>query len=225
MANKITFQKLSPFNNLYEATNGNLRSVALKLSSKSLCLVSHLANTSEEAWEELESVSEVKFIVAPNHYHNKGAKDATLRFPNAQFCAPTNAISRLEKVTGLSINALNDLEMQLPKNITIVEPVGLKTGEVWFCIEEGKNKALIVVDAFCGPKILKNKKENGTPQLLKTFPSYGVEDREKYQEWANNFISSYSPNVLIPCHGEVCHGEICRGDDLEQELLKCIDAL
>ncbi len=220
MANKITFQKLSPFNNLYEATNGNLRSVALKLSSKSLCLVSPLANTSEEAWEELESVAEVKFIVAPNHYHNKGAKDATLRFPNAQFCAPTNAISRLEKVTGLSINALNDLEMQLPKNITIVEPVGLKTGEVWFCIEEGRNKALIVVDAFCGPKILKNKKENGTPQLLKTFPSYGVEGREKYQEWANDFVSLYSPNVLIPCHGD-----ICRGDDLEQELLKCIKTI
>ena len=225
MANKITFQKLSPFNNLYEATNGNLRSIAIKLSSKSLCLVSPLANTSEEAWKELESLAGVKFILAPNHYHNKGIKDATLRFPNAQSCAPANAILRLEKVTGLSINALDDLEMQLPKNITIVEPAGLKTGEVWFCIEQGKNKALFVVDAFCGPKILKNKKENGTPQILKTFPSYGVEDREKYQQWANDFLSSYSPNVLVPCHGEVCHGEICQGDDLEQKLLKCIDAL
>lgn len=220
MANKITFQKLSPFNSLYEATNGNLRSIALKLSSKSSCLVSPLANTSEEAWEELESVAEVKFIVAPNHYHNKGAKGASLRFPNAQFCASANAIPRLKKITGLSINTLDELEKQLPKKITVVEPAGLKTGEVWFCIEQGKNKALIVVDAFCGPKILKNKKENGPPQLLKTFPSYGVEDRKKYQEWANDFVSSYRPNVLIPCHGD-----ICRGDGLEQELLKCIETI
>ena len=89
------------------------------------------------------------------------------------------------------------------KSTLFLEPAGLKTGEVWLRFKTTKLTAWLVVDAFCGPKLQKSATEAKLPELLKTFPNYGVADKSKYASWSEKQVNRDSPTLLIPCHGNI----------------------
>ena len=178
----------------YIMQKGNLACTVIQLRSGDFCLHSPVSGLSGPIKSSLESLGSVKFILAPNHYHNKGLVEFADAFPTATLTASEESRARLEKVTGLNFEGLGELQKAMPTGVQIVRAQGLKTGEVWVFTEKG----LLVVDAFAGPS------NGGTsPALLKTFPRYGVKDRETYVSWMNDFFDAHSPEILIPCHGDI----------------------
>ena len=196
------FESLNEVEGIYIAQNGTLRCVAIRLSSGNLCLYSPVQGLGTLAQKSLESLGKVTYLLAPNHYHNKGLKEYSEIFPEAKICCTQNAKPRLEKQTTLSFNSLEILEQSLPKKTCFIEPLGLKTGEVWVKMSFDNQVFWVVTDAFCGPKMTK-KSYAEQPELLSTFPKYGISDRQAYFDWLAQQIKTAPPNMIIPCHGSI----------------------
>jgi len=178
----------------YRIQKGNLACTAIQLKTGEFCLHSPVSGLSGPIKSSLEDLGSVKFILAPNHYHNKALDEFADAFPTATLTASEESRTRLEKVTSLHFEGLGELQEAMPAGVQIIRTQGLKTGEVWVFTKKG----LLVVDAFAGPA-------NGSmsPTLLKTFPRYGVKNRETYVSWMNDFFDAHSPEILIPCHGDL----------------------
>jgi hypothetical protein len=197
------FSKVEGLNNTFIATKGKLRCTALRLTNDSICLFSPIAGLSEQALASLKGLGEVSFILAPNHYHNKGLIEYSKNFPKASIIAPDLAIPRLEKVTGIRFQTLIALNKVLPAHVSIIHTKGLKTGEIWLKIKGDVGNAWLVVDAFCAKEGVLKKAESDTPSLLGTFPKFGVENSQIYLQWASEQILKDDPILVLPCHGPI----------------------
>ena len=138
-----------------------------------------------------------------NHYHNKGLREYAEAFPCARLVAPAAAIPRLEQVTSLSFTASDELVVELPDGVELLEPDGLKTGENWLRVRGKESTAWIVVDAFCGPQASRSGSDES--QLLTTFPKHGLGDRDRYVGWVERQIQRDRPKSLLPCYGHSIH--------------------
>lgn len=141
------------------------------------------------------------FLLAPNHYHNKALAEYRELFPQAELCTTQGAQPRLEKLTGLAFAGLTALQSQLPKAWSLLEPEGLKTGEVWLSAGGDGASAWFVVDAFGGGKVAKTEKRVTSVEFLKTFPKYGVQDKGTYLAWLTARLVADAPKMIVPCHG------------------------
>jgi hypothetical protein len=197
-----TFSSVDEVKGIYTAEKGALRCIAIELSSGNLCLYSPVQGLSEIAKESLKSLGKVTHLLAPNHYHNKGLEEYSKVFPDAKLCCTKGAKPRLKKQTDLSFDSLEELEAYLPDTVSFVEPLGLKTGEVWIKTFQENQASWIVTDAFCGPKVTKERYAK-QPELLGTFPSYGISNRQVYFDWLTQQVSLASPSMIIPCHGSI----------------------
>ena len=198
-----SFGKLDSVDGVHTAWKGNLRCTAIVLRDGSVCLFSPVAGLGDIARDSLARLGEVKFLMAPNHYHNKAVAEYVHAFPDATLCAPEAAIPRLEKITGFRPETTDDLEALLGENAALLRSSGLKTGEAWLRIQSADITAWCVVDAFCGPKIDKTGASADAPELLKTFPNFGIADNQVYSEWVMERITTDQPGVIVPCHGSV----------------------
>lgn len=204
MADQLSaFVKLDALEGIYIAERNNLRCSALTLKDGRLCLFSPVAGLGKMALESLSRIGEVAFLLAPNHYHNKGLAEYAEAFPGAVLCAPDKAAPRLREVTSLPHESLKNLEALLPTGIDFIEPDGLKTGEVWLRMNAGKQTCWLVVDAFCGLQMRAGLQESNTPEVLKPFPTYGTGDKAAYATWVQAQIRKDTPEIVIPCHGAV----------------------
>jgi len=197
------YTPIAGLNNIYCVHKGNLRSIALVLRDKSVCVVSPISGLTKPAYAPLAAIGKVSHVLAPNHYHHKGIADFTKQFPKAKAYANESAIERLQAQTKRRFNSLDNLKPLLERGSTLLEPKGLKTGEIWLRFNTPKLKAWMVVDAFCGPKLKKTAVEEKQPELLKTFPNYGIGDKAGYSGWATKQVDKDKPTLLIPCHGSV----------------------
>jgi len=94
---------------------------------------------------------------------------------------------------------------------------GLKTGEVWIRVIDAQHTTWLVVDAFSGPKI-KAANIASEPEMLGTFPKFGVSDRPQYLEWVAEQIRQDNPTMIVPCHGSIiCNSQMSKS---LQELLQ-----
>lgn len=196
-----TLSKFVPFpqqSGIWSARLSALRCTALRLRDGSLCLYSPVLGLGDLARDSLAVLGRVAFLLAPNHYHNKGLAEYTAAFPDAALVCSPRARPRLQKQTGLPLEATNALENLLPNNCRIVEPYGLKTGEVWLV----KETTWVVCDAFAG--------QSGSPgdietkiELLGTFPTYGIEDKGAYARWLEQELAARPPTMVVPCHGSI----------------------
>ena len=185
---------------VYAARSGKLSCTALRLRDGGLCLYSPVAGLERTLLAQAGELGPVSGLLAPNHYHNKGLQEHVALFPQATLVASAFAANRLKKVTGLDTSDLAVLRRVLPDTAQILEPEGLKTGEVWLQMQSGAEVAWIVTDAFSAPHTKPGQfAENLT--LLGTFPKYGIKDAEVYKAWVAEQISRHSPTLLIPCHG------------------------
>lgn len=214
MANQLSaFKELEGCEGVHIADRNNLRCTAIRLKDGRLCLFSPVAGLGKKALESLAELGEVAFLLAPNHYHNKGLAEYARTFPAAEACASEKAAPRLKKVTGVKVNGLTALEALLPSGAVRLEPEGLKTGEVWLSLKSGGQRCWLVVDAFCGPQKQAKQEESDEPEILKPFPTYGIGDKAAYRSWVLSQIRSDKPKMLVPCHGAVL-----RAPDLPERL-------
>lgn len=196
------FAPLEGFSGLHCAVRGELRCTAIRLRTGGLCLFSPVQGLGEKAIASLEPLGGVEVLLAPNHYHNKGLREYAEAFPHAWICASNAAAPRLAKLTRLRIEGLDKLRTLLSKKSKLVSPDGLKTGEVWLSMRGADSSAWVVVDAFCGSGG-NMKTIAAAPDLLSTFPRYGVADRSAYRQWLERQIEVDDPSVIVPCHGAV----------------------
>lgn len=184
------FEPVEGMDGVLTATRGKLRCIALRLKSGGFCLYSPVAGLEKGA----AALGPITCLLAPNHYHNKGVAPYVARFPDARLMAPQASCARLHKVTGAAVLALEDAAPDLAGDMRLIAPEGLKTGEVWVRARDG----LVVVDAFAG-----GAGDGTSPDMLKTFPRYGVSNREVYLTWVSAFMAREKPVILVPCHGGV----------------------
>ncbi|CTQ56746.1 hypothetical protein LP7551_05308 [Roseibium album] len=194
------------FEGLWAARRGNLSCVSVSLQSGGICLYSPV----EKLSAEFVGKNPVHFLLAPNHYHNKAIGEYSSTFGKAQLVCSKAARSRLEKVTSKKFSGLEALGDELPNEVTLIEPEGLKTGEVWLRVQNGTRVAWIVTDAFCGLK----KTDDERPKIgfLKTFPKYGVQDPGLFTNWIRNRLELETPDLILPCHGEQVRGPALKSD-------------
>ncbi|MDF3819678.1 hypothetical protein P3G55_07195 [Leptospira sp. 96542] len=200
------FVALDGFDGIYIASRDQLRCTAIRLSTGGVCLFSPVEGLGDEALASLTDLGKVEILIAPNHYHNKGLKEYAKAFPKALICASESAGIRLKNVTGLQFKDIDKLRSRLLSNMKLLQPAGLKTGEVWISIRGIKSHSWLVVDSFCG-SIENSKTKIAKPDILKTFPKFGVADRVVYLEWLKRQIEKDSPTTIIPCHGGVINSQ------------------
>ncbi|SEB60962.1 hypothetical protein SAMN05216452_2421 [Nitratireductor aquibiodomus] len=198
MAGNIS--KLARLEDIHIIRAGKLNCFALRLQTGGLCLYSPIAGQERVQREALEQLGGVSVLLAPNHYHNKGLAGHAEAFRNATVACSASAKPRLEKVTGLTYEPLQKLETALQKGHTLLEPQGLKTGEVWVEIQNNSDTIWIVADAFMS----ESRSSDGfgdTPARSGSFPRYGVDDAKLFANWVEQRLAIASPTILLPCHG------------------------
>lgn len=203
MAAKLgRFESVDGSSALYTATKNNLRCTAVLLRTGGVCLYSPVSGLSEEAKESLAALGKVRYLLAPNSYHNGGLVEYSKAYPEAHLVASKGAQVRLNDRTGLSFKGLSSLAKALPDGFALKEPDGLKNGEVWLIAPYQTGYLWHVLDAFAGQKLSEGPLCD-VARMPKVFPSFGIGDRKTYTGDAMRIIESYPPDILLPCHGAV----------------------
>ena len=197
---KTDFLPVRGLDDVHVGRSGKLSCLALRLRDGSLCLYSPVAGLEKTLSKQLDQLGAVSALIAPNHYHNKGLAAHVEAFPDASLYCSAAAGPRLTKVTGLKFDPLERLIEALPDGLSLLEPDGLKTGEVWVRIKSATVCALAVTDAFSS-KIHAPGEHGSEVTMLGTFPRYGIKDQSNYRKWAIETLSVISPTILLPCHG------------------------
>lgn len=204
------FSPVDGLEHVWCAQSGGLRCTAIQLDTGELCLYSPVSGLGAEARNSLAGLGEVRFLIAPNHYHNKGLGEYADAFPSASLCCSDAARPRLRKIVDLIFDGLDALASRMPSGARLHQPDGLKTGEIWLELAGKGDVAWVVADAFSGPK---SKKVERELQMLGTFPKYGVEDAGMYRTWLEETLGVSSPTLILPCHGASV-----RATDLDQQV-------
>ena len=194
------FTQVSGLDGAYLGRAGKLNCIAFRLRDGSICLYSPVAGLETSGRDSLAKLGSVSMILAPNHYHNKGLTGHVNAFPNASLVCSKGAEPRLKKITGLAFDPIDTLKSQLADNQRILEPEGLKTGEVWVEIRTDSEIAWVVTDAFSA-KLHSPGIRAKAPNMLGAFPRYGVKDASVFKDWANTQLSTDRPTILLSCHG------------------------
>jgi hypothetical protein len=202
------FAPLPEIAGVHVTTKGGLRCTAIELVDGGMCFFSPVSGLGDEGLRSLHGLGQVTHLLAPNHYHHLGLTEYVKAFPKALLCASSFAAQRLAKVTGLAFSGLNDLAKRLPKSMDLIEPPGLKTGEVWLRYRSKRLTAWVLVDALAGPKMSATRSRFARPDFLKTFPNFGVRDKIVYSAWFAEQVAADRPQMIVPCHG----GIIAAGD-------------
>lgn len=211
------FRALTDVENVYAIQIGKLRCTAIRLREGGLCLYSPVLGLPNAARVSLQELGDVSVLLTPNHYHNKGLSEYRQSFPSADIVCSAAALPRLSKVTGLEFQRLEGLVVRLPDNVQILEPEGLKTGEIWLEIRSGVDVIWIVTDAFTAKPVATDDYAQ-EPSILGTFPKYGVQDGAIFKSWVYARILKLAPNILVPCHGA-----FLKSKSLGQDLIKLLD--
>ena len=187
---------------VWSAQKGALRCTALALRDGTLCLYSPVQGLGAAAQASLAAMGDVAYLLAPNHYHHKGLAEYAEAFPDARIVASDPARPRLAHQTGLALGGLQDLAAQLPEGCAMAQPDGLKTGEVWLVVGSPQERLWILCDCLKGPK-----GEPGhigqRPEMLGTFPTYGIKDKQVYAAWITARAEADRPRMIVPCHGSM----------------------
>ncbi|RVU36108.1 hypothetical protein EOI86_12830 [Hwanghaeella grinnelliae] len=202
--------RIEGFADVFTVRQDKLSCTVLRLPDGGLCLYSPLPKLTDTVEVGLRELGEVTVLLAPNHYHNRGLAVHAEAYPKARLICSRHAAPRLTNQTGFDFEAVDQLAIDLPESIRVLEPEGLKTGEIWIEVEAGAGLAWIVCDAFNGPPFPRRSTPGqgsvgqiyaDTPSLLGTFPKFGVGDRDAYKAWAIEVLSNRKPTIMIPCHG------------------------
>ncbi|NSX56864.1 hypothetical protein [Parasulfitobacter algicola] len=216
----MTIQPFSPVSGIdgvYIGRAGKLNCIAFRLRDGGLCLYSPVTGLETSESHSLAKLGGVSMILAPNHYHNRGLTGHVKAFPNASLVCSKDAVPRLKKITGLTFDGIDTLKSQLADNQRILQPEGLKTGELWVEVRTRSEIAWIVTDAFSA-KLHSPGVYVEALNMLGTFPRYGVKDASVFKDWANTQLSTDGPTILLSCHGSPV-----TAPDLDAQLISLLE--
>jgi hypothetical protein len=199
---------------LLAATYGRakVRMVAVGLRGGGL-LVWSPGSRSHEARVALEKFGKVRFLLAPNHFHNAGLAEWMAECPGAVTVAHPMAHARLAKqVRSLGrIASIDELTPELPDGVRVFGPPMVKQGETWIGVDKGDLRALAVCDAIT------NMSEVptffwllGFRARLMTNPFFKrlfLKSKSEYKEWLYAELAARPPNLFLPSHGTVVSGK------------------
>ena len=213
---------------VWTATGPGGRANLVRLIDGGSCLVSPIATVANTDGLPLDA-KPIRYILAPNHFHNRWLLEAAAAAANAQLTATPTAIVRLEDVTGLNFSPLALLGKSLPPSIRLIEPDGLKNGEVWLRTENDGIVAWFVADTFFNSIPRERQKAPPPPPLstenlriARIFLGLGVRDRASLAAWLRAQLAADQPQWIVPCHGPIAGGEgLVR--HIEQQISSILD--
>jgi hypothetical protein len=213
----LSWQPVGPFDNLWTCEKvfpqgWGLRTTAFRLTDGTLGVVSPIRKLGDSARSSLESLGQPSFFLAPNHFHHLGLGEYLDRYSGSVAVASVIAQPRVQKKTGYSVQSLQSLRERLPASFEILEPPGMRAGEVWVRLQSGSDTAWVVSDAFFAvPKLPTGMmglfcRWTGTAPGLRigsTFLTLATRDRKMYRQWLLEELRTRPPTVLVPGHGEI----------------------
>jgi hypothetical protein len=167
------------------------------------------AGIAPELREALRRRGRVALLVAANHFHHLGVPAWREAFPSALAIASTLAVPRL-RAQGIEASGYDGIE--LPAGARILEPMGLKNGEVWLSVATTSGRCWIVGDAFFhvlrtprNPAGLMLWMTGTTPGLRigSTLRWLGIGEPRAYRDWLEAALAAERPEMLVPAHGAV----------------------
>lgn len=190
-------------------------SLAVPLKDGGSLVVSALPSDNEDDYAALEEIGSPTVLLAPNHYHNLGLKPFCKRYPAAMVVATDAAGPRLMKQTGLPVGSLASLAERLPDGVSLLQPAGLKQGEVWLRFLTPTGVVWAVCDAFFNVSPVPTSVFGGFLWLTQgapglriggTFLGVGIRDKKQYAAWFYERLAADRPVGLIPAHGNASFG-------------------
>ncbi|MBX3129069.1 MAG: hypothetical protein KF718_20300 [Polyangiaceae bacterium] len=214
---KPTFAVIDADVGLYElekvvASGWCFRALAQRLVGGGSLLVSPVRGTMTGSAASLEAVGAPAFALAPNHFHYMGLAETINHYPEVRAIASGVALRRLRSKCPHDLDGLDAVRERLPAGVSLLEPPGLKTGEVWLRFESERGVGWVVSDAFFNV----NRALSGTMGLVlratatapglrigSTFLWLALADRQAYKRWLLARLEADAPRLLIPSHGDV----------------------
>jgi hypothetical protein len=197
----------------YKVPNFPCRSTAVPLADGSFAVHSPGGGIEDAFTTE---VGVAGALVAGNSFHHMGIAAWRRRFPDATVHAAQSAIKRLAKQGHAGVLGLDALRARLPAHVQILEPPGVRVGEVWLRVEVAGGVAWVVCDAFFNfatlapkaPMRLFQKLTHAAPGLsISALMKFGgLSDRGTYKAWALDQLARDRPTLLVPNHGEILRG-------------------
>jgi hypothetical protein len=194
------------------------RSTAVPLDGGGFLVVSPIRGTAAA----LDELGPAAAALAPNHFHHMGIEELAARNEGLLVGASAIAGKRLASKLRRAPVPLDAIRERLRDGVTLLEPPGLRTGEVWLRAETARGVAWSVCDAFFN---VNAPVRGGTGLVLRmtstvpglrvgsTFRWLAVGDRKAYRAWLEARLRDDPPRILIPAHGDVVEG-----DDLPERL-------
>lgn len=199
-----------------------LRSVAVELRDGGVCVVSPTRRL--DPARLAEHAGDIRFLLAPNHFHYLGVPDWLSKSPRAvAVCAPT-ARPRLARKLDVAWDDLEALRAALPEDARLLVPEGTRNGEVWLVVRD----TWIVCDAFFNLTSLPRGAAGLFCRVTQTGPGLrlgqtwkylALRDRGAYARWLLHELTNAPPRRLV-----MAHGTILEGDDLAERLAALVRA-
>lgn len=192
------------------------RMLAFDLADGGLCVVSPGSGIGDDALAELDARGPVRFVLAPNHFHNAGIRAWRDRYRDAVVTAHERAIPRLRRqVPGVEFEDLTRLRAALRPGDRLFSPPMAKQGETWVSLDAPGGRTWFVTDGIVnetrlprGPlgvmmRVLGYREElMANPVFRRLF----ITDRQAYADWVAEQVAADPPTVFVPGHGAVLRG-------------------
>jgi phage tail protein X len=193
-----------------------VRMAVVGLGGGGLLVVSPGVPVSEALWEQLAKMGTVRFLLAPNHFHNAGLAAWKQRFPGATVVAHPRALARLrKKVPGVALEDLSALAAALPEGVRVFSPPMAKQGETWVSVRTKDGVGWFVTDGIMNNERL----PGGAVGLLMRLLGFRTElmtnpffkrlfltDKAAYKAWVNAELARDEPVLFVPSHGAPLRG-------------------
>ena len=187
------------------------RTLSLRLKDKSLLVIGPTLELTTRHVSELRKMGRVSYIMVPSSSWHHGVKDFGSKCPGARYIASKEVHESLASSTGLKFETpWESLRAKVPELVQILEPEGLKNGEIWLRVQTRRGMAWIVADTLVnyqnippgiggwrfwirglGPGLR-------IPMLHKML---AIEDKGQLRSWIFERIREDRPAVLVPMHG------------------------
>jgi hypothetical protein len=227
----LTWRAVPGFGTIWQAEvvlhGVSLRSVALALGGGRLAVYSPLPGMDAAGHAELSRLGRPTFLVAPNHFHNRGLAGHAAAHPGVEIVAAAAAVPRLRRQCRLAVGDEAPLRAALPAGLALLAPPTSRTGELWISVEAAGARAWMVGDAFFNiartprtPMGLLLRLLGISPGLrIGTSFRWLIRDRAAYLAWLLATLRTHPPTALVPCHGD-----ILQGPDLPDRLARLAEA-
>jgi hypothetical protein len=169
----------------------------------------------DDTFERVERVGRPAVLLAPNHFHHLSLARFRAQYPDAAVVGGETGLARLRARGHHDVHACAAAAARLPAGVTLLEPPGLKNGEVFVCVDGDGGPTWLVCDAFhnvvrpvTGPRGAIMRWLRILPGLTtsRVFRLVGLGDRPAFKAWMLEALEKRPPRRMVFCHGATFDG-------------------